>query len=249
MSGFLINPFQVQAGGGGGYTPPAIGANYLMWCEARHLSLSDNDPVSQFTNQVSSHHWTGSGSTRPLFKTNVLNSQPVLRFDGSDDFLILATDIMSGETEGEVFIVVKIDTDPPGASAQSGLWNMDGEGTNTVHYPFTNGQLYEAWGSNSRKSTGVDPTPALTSFRLYNVASKSADFKIRLDGTQIYTTGTNTFSNFGGNIYLGRSEGLFGDVYLDGDIAMIAIVDAVLNSTDRDAIEAEIASVYGLTIS
>lgn len=251
--GVLLNPFVSFPAGGYSpvYTPPSISsASYMQWCEARHETYSDNDPVSILHDQSGNgNHWTQATSgEQPIFKTGIVNSQAVIRFDGSDDSLTLALDILSGKSAGEVFIVVKVDNDPPGASAQSGLWNQDGDGTNACHYPFTDGTIYEAWGSTSRK-TAVNPTPSLASWRLYNVASAASDFKIRLDGTQIYSTGTNTFASFSSPIRLGRSDSLFGNVYLDGDIALIAIVDAVLNSTDRDAIEAEIASIYGLTIA
>lgn len=208
--------------------------------------------MATFTDQSGNgNDWTQSTSgSKPIFKTSILNGHAVLRFDGSDDYLTLASDILSGLSEGEVFIVVKIDSDP-GASGVDGLWKMDGDGTNACHYSFNgNGELYEAWGSTARKSTGVNPTPALTSFRLYNVSSKASEFKIRLDGTEIYTTATNTFSSMtGSHRNLGRSIGLFGNAYLDGDIAAIVIVDAVLDSTDRDAIEDQLGDTYGLTIA
>ena len=236
------------------FTLPTItSANYKQWCEARLLTgLSNNDPVASFTDQSGlANHWTQSTSgAKPLYKTNVINGLPALEFDGSDDCLTLGSNILSGATSGEVWILLAIDTDPPGASAQSGLWNMDGETINTCHYPFTDGTLYEAWGSTARKSTGVNPTPSLTGWRLYNVGSAASDYRIRLDGTEIYNTATNTFSGFtDGTIYLGRSAGLFGDIFLDGKIAAIVITDAVVNTTDRGTINDHFESVYGLTIA
>ena len=235
------------------FSLPSITGTILQWCEARLLTgLSDGDAVTTFTDQSGlGNHWSQSTSgSKPIFKTGGPNGHPVLRFDGTDDYLTLASDILSGETEGEVFLVVKIDNDP-GASGVDGLWKMDGDGTNACHYPFNgNGEIYEAWGSTARKATAVNPTPALTSFRLYNVSSKASEYKIRLDGTEIYTTATNTFSSMtGSHRNLGRSVGLFGNAYLDGDIAAIVIVDTVLSGTDRDTIEATLGSTYGLTIA
>jgi hypothetical protein len=231
------------------FTPPTLpdgSANYVMWCEARHLAgLSDNDPVSEFTNQINSNHWTGSGSTRPLFKTNVLNGEPVLRFDGSDDFLQLATDILSGKSGGCVMVVLKVDNDPPGDVAQSGLWNMDGDTLNVVHYPWTNGQIYEAWGSTARKSTGVN-TGDLDSWHLYAVASQNSEFRVYIDGVDVYNTSSNTFSSFThGVIALGRSgSGSGGEVYFDGDIAALIVLDDFPTDNDRNTIADYLAGIY-----
>lgn len=254
MSGIIINPYAVSAPAGYTpvYTPPTItSANYMNWVEARHQTYSNGNAVSIAHDQSGNgHHWTqGTSGSQPQFVTNVLNSQPVFRFDGTDDFLALGSNIMSGKSAGEIWIIVKIDTDPPGASAQSGLWNLDGDGTNAVHYPHPDGTIYEAVMSTTRKTTAVNPTPALTSFRCYNIGSAASDYKIRIDGTEIFSTGSNTWAGFSGAACIGKSISLFGDIFLDGDVAGWCITDAVVNTTDRDAINGVWESVYGLTIA
>ena len=248
----IINPY-VFGGSGLPSVPPAItSANILQWCEMRLLTgLVDGDPITTFTDQCGNgNHWSQSTSgAKPIWKASIVNGHAVGRFDGTDDHFTLGSDILSGKSGGEVWVVVKIDTDPPASSAQSGLWKMDGDGTNAVHYPFTDGQLYEAFGSTARKATGVNPTPALTGWRLYNVSSKNSEFKIRLDGTEIFSTTTNTFASMGSTRTLGRSVSLFGNVHLDGDLAAICITDNVVNSTDRGIINDTFEAIYGLTIA
>lgn len=233
------------------FAPPTItSANYLQWCEARHLvGLNDGDAVDTFTDvSGAGNNWTQSnGSFKPIYKASIANGKPILRFDGADDYMTLASDILSGKSSGEVFVVAKVDNDPPAASAQSGFWKMDGDGTNACHHPFTSGDIYEAWGRNARINIG-NPTPSLAAFRLYNVVSAAASYTVYLDGAQLYTQASNTFSSFGATRYLGRSVSLFGDVYFDGDWAAIVIVDAALNSTDRGAIKTNLATTYGLTV-
>ena len=255
MSLILINSLILGAGGGGGgFTPPTITtANYVHWSEARHESgYSNTDPVGTATDvSGAGNNWTqATAGKKPLFLTNVLNGHPVYDFDAaSEHHWGLSSDILSGKSAGEIFLVVKLDNDP-GASLKDGLWKMDGDGTNACNFPYNgDGLIYEGWGSTARKSTAVNPSPALTNWTLYNVRSASGDFKIYQNGTQIYSTGTNTFSSMGATRYLGRSVGLFGDTYLDGQVAGCVIVDNALNSTDRDAIEAVFAAAYGLTIA
>jgi hypothetical protein len=136
-----------------------------QWLKADALSLADNDPVSSWTDSSGNAlHATNTGSARPTFKTSIVNSLPIVRFDGADDLLVLGDH--SSLTEAEVFIVVKLDTEPP-ASGHCGLWYMTTNGNNEF-YPFTDGSVYENFGSTVRYSVG-NPTPALTSWRIYGI--------------------------------------------------------------------------------
>lgn len=259
MSLFLLNPKLVGAGGAGGggggsFSPPSISsANYKHWSEARHeTGYANNDPAGTSTDvSGAGNNWTqGTAGKKPLYKTNQINGLPAYSFDAaSQQHWSLASDILSGKSAGEIFILVKLNNDP-GASNKDGLWKMDGDGTNATNFPYNgDGNIYDGWGSTARKSTGVNPSPQLTSWTLYNVRSGSGEWKAFQNGTQIYTTATNTFSSFGATRYFGRSVGLFGDTYLDGLFAGMVIVDNLLNSTDKSAIKSVFASAYALTIA
>lgn len=252
MPGLLSVDFTKAPGLGGSDFDPRYITSLKQWVEARlETGFSDGDAVGTATDFSgnSNHLSQTTAGSKPTFKTNIVNGKPVYRFDGVDDHFTMSN-ILSGASAGEVFIVVKINVDPPTDANKSGLWNLDGEGTNAVNFPYTDGNLYEAWGSTSRKNTGVNPSPSLTSFRIYNVKSAASDYKILLDNTQIYTTSTNTFSSFSsGTPYLGRSNGLFGDPYLNGDIAGILQFAAVLGSTDHDYVKDNLGSIYGITVA
>lgn len=242
-----------SGGGGGGFDPTEFtSATCKLWCEPRLLTgLVDDDAVATFTDQsgLGNDLTQSTSGSRPIYKESILAGHPILRFDGSDDHFTLPN-VLSGATSGEVFLIVRIDNDPPAASAQSGLWTMTGDGVDVTHFPFPNGLLYETWGTTSRHNTGVNPTPSLTSFRLYNIESSAGNYKIRLDGTEIFGTSTNTFSSFSNTPYLGRSSGLTGNVYLDGDIAGIIVFAGILDSTDRGTLHTDWAeTIYGLTIA
>jgi hypothetical protein len=207
-------------------------------------ATASNDPMGRWADQSGNgrHFNQTTSGFKPLLQLNVVNSRPVIRFDGTDDLLNGPT--FAALTEGEVFIVVKIDTDPPGLSAQCGLWDFGSAGLAGV-FPFTDGVIYEAWGTDTRKTT-VDPTPALTSFRLYNVRSASGAFSTHLDGTQLFTTAINT-PGFTTTTRIGRGSAV--DNFLDGDIAEVIIYNAVLAAGNRTSIHTYIANRYGLTIA
>jgi hypothetical protein len=51
---------------------------------------------------------------RPLYKTNVLNGLPAIRFDGSDDVLPLPSTIVAGDNVSFFMVVIPSDTTPIG---------------------------------------------------------------------------------------------------------------------------------------
>jgi hypothetical protein len=141
-----------------------------------------------------------------------------------------------------VFLIVKADNDPGVSSAQSGLWNTSTDSNNT-HYPFTDGIIYDSTGSSARKTVG-NPAAALTSWRVVEVVTKSGSWTYWLDGTQLFTTGTNTVS-FGNNAKLGQSVTT---PFLVGYVAGMYLYSAELSAPDRAVLVSYINTRFGLSM-
>jgi len=139
-------------------------------------------------------------------------------------------------------VVVKIANDPPATSAKSGLGEF-GDDLNVSHFPFTNGVVYCDWGTDTRKTT-VDPTPSLTGISLLNVVSKSGEWTLRLNGTEIYTTASNNVV-YSATPKVGKEVSGFGDVFLDGHLFEIVFFPTVRTAGERDTIENDLGAVYG----
>lgn len=67
--------------------------------DARRLNLSDGTAIQTLTDVAGTNNATQSTlANRPLFKTNILNGNPVVRFDGTNDYLSLTTNLnITGE--------------------------------------------------------------------------------------------------------------------------------------------------------
>jgi hypothetical protein len=78
-----------------------------LWLRPESLAaLADNDPVSSWPDESgNARHATASGGTRPLYKTAVQNGLAGVRFDGTDDQLILPS--MNPGTPCTLYFVVK----------------------------------------------------------------------------------------------------------------------------------------------
>lgn len=182
-----------------------------------------------------------TGSAQPLYKTNILNGLPAYQFDGVDDQLLLST--LAALTAGEVFLIVKANNDP-GVGIKA-LWRLGTEPTNSGIYPWTDGQIYEEFGTTVRKTVG-NPTPSLSSaFRLYNVISAAGEFTVNLDGTQLFTTATNTVG-FPAAPTLGKG---IGATFFAGQWCEWVLLNAKASTTQRAHLKAYFASKFALTIA
>jgi hypothetical protein len=208
------------------------------WWEAdTNGGLADGATIQTWPDQSGNSRDLAQATSgnRPTVQTNELNSLPIIRFDASAASYFTVPN-MSALTAGTVFLLVKIDADPPPGDLQSGLWNM-GSTDGDHHFPYTDGNVYDGWGSTVRKSTG-NPTLSISSaFRLYCVSSSSGDWTSWFDGTQHFTTATNTVS-FPATPTFGRSFST--NWYLDGDVAELFIFDSALSTGDRQLMEAYI---------
>lgn len=226
---------------GGAAFSPDDETGLVRWYEADFITgLVDTDPIATWEDASSAavDATQASSGNRPTYQTNELNGLPIVRFDGNDVFEI---GDLSALTEGEVFIVIKLDADPATAGSTSGLWHL-GSDTTTTHFPYTDGTIYDGFGTTARKTT-VNPTPALTSWRIYNVWSAASDWASNLDGSSLYTTATNTVG-FPADARLGANS--VGIIYLDGDIAAFILYDHKLSAGTRSDVLGYLQDKYAL---
>lgn len=233
------------------YPPAAFVPTDVIGCalwldgdDATTFTYSSGDLVSQWADKSGSVRHFGNTANYPTRVTGVVNGKAVVRFTRAGATYLHRANFASAFTAGEMFVVVSITTDPPVVYADTGLWKMSGSASNS-HFPWVDGIVYDAWGTDVRKDT-VNPTPALTSPRLYNVRSASGAWSNHLDGTQLFSTATNTVSFGSADMWIGQSQGTY---YLNGDIAEVIMYDNVIAAGDRTKVHDYIAAKYALTIA
>lgn len=94
-----------SSGGASAFTPTDI-PGLVEWLKADALALSDNDPVSTWTASTGTNA-TATGSGRPTFKTGIINSLPVVRFDGVANTMTIARSATIEPVNVTVFAVVR----------------------------------------------------------------------------------------------------------------------------------------------
>jgi prepilin-type N-terminal cleavage/methylation domain-containing protein len=208
-------------------------AGLIAWYKADALTLNNGDPVSSWTDSSSVlNHATQSGSSRPTFVTNIANYLPVVRFDGSDDYLQLGSTIATVRT---LIVVMKWgatmsnycpivgDTEVTYGSRFAGDIDSSNKILGPAFSQILNGTAY---------NNGASVAPG-------GILKDRANFQIA-----VFTTTANMRFN---TISADRPATLAR--FTKGDYAEIIVYNTVLSTTDRKAVEAYLSYKYNIPIN
>lgn len=212
----IINPFIF---GVPPFSPSDI-AGLDVWLKADSLALSDGDPVATWTDSSGNGNnaTQGTSGNRPTLQTNELNALPVVRFDGSDDFLVTSYTPPGTHTLFVVYV----------RTSGSFVGNTTGDGPlfRNINY----------WTNVNNSS--ITLTTSIGSGPNFLAASAGS---VHLHGVDITSFGTNNSAS-GSAISVGVSL----DGSYNGDIAELVYYNSVLGTTDRQSVESYLAAKYGL---
>lgn len=238
----MINfPITLFSSSSTSFDPLSISGCVLWLDSSDTATLFKTDGTTQAVLNDELGKWGDKSGNARHATQNTATRYPYLRSDGIE-FTAQWFDIassLSALTAATVFIVVKIDSDPPGGGGASGLWALGN--SPTTHFPYIDGTIYDDFGSSARKTT-VNPATDLTGWNNYSVTTASGEWTSRLNGTQLYTTASNTVAWNGGHL-LGKSGSA---IFLDGKIREFLIYDSALNSTNRGLVETYLRSKWTL---
>ncbi len=216
-------------------------ASTLFQDAAKTTAAGDGDVVGAWADKSGQGKDATQTTTadKPTLQTGIVNGLPVVRFDGTDDFLNIPD--LSALTEGELFVVIKLDADPP--VLNSGAWKFGSTGQNTFWPTAATGVIQDSFGSTVRKTVGNLVT-SLAQFNIYNVVSRAGEWTANLNGAQEFTTGTNT-AGFTNVPRIGRNGAAD---FLKGDKAELLLYSPTLSIANRGLIADYLATKYGVTL-
>lgn len=199
-------------------------AGCKLWYNADSLVLNDTDPVSTWIDSSGNgNNATGSGTARPLYRTNIVNGKPVVRFDGSNDILTTSYVFASAYT---LFVAYNRSTlCPVGGGGIGGtgilwrstiVWSDVGQpSANLSSTPYTGAWSYAAFQYNGSRIVGMWLNAGNILSGLSGAGSPS-------------TTAFQLGNGFDG--------------YSSCDIRAAIVYDSVLGTTDRQTVETYLAS-------
>ncbi len=207
-----------------------------VWLKADSITgLSDDEAVTTWTDSssVSNNVTQSTADKKPLYKTNIINSQPVVRFDGTNDTLTGAFS-SSVSTPYTLFAVA---TFRSSYTSQEAI--LDGGG-DLNGYLFRSVNNSSAYFNNSNQIGSVAATT--NNWNIYSVLVNGASSALRANN------GTAATGTLAGTALLGlrlaeRGGGVeFGDV----DIAEVMVYNSALSTSDRQGLEAYLQGKYGI---
>lgn len=225
------------SGGGGAFDPLSISWHTAFWAEDPNWTApGDGNAVSQWDDASGNgrHATQATGSKQPIYRASAaaFNSQPVVEFDGTDDWLATAAFAAAITGASEHFVVAKFDTLTANTALQHGI---SGSARRSIQTDGgTQWQVFQG-------STGVwggTNDPALHAFR---AVFDSTD-EIVVDGTSL-ASGNAGAENLTG-VRLGANAGGTAG-FFDGRIAFVGIKSGTLTSTERSDLLAWAQSHYG----
>lgn len=259
--GMIISPYAFGSGSGSALTSlfaTSQGAAYDFTNTSQLRQNSDGtgtvtsagDPIGYAIDQTG-HGWNAfmaTSSARPLVHSS--NGVISAVFDGSNDNLAIPYSMLSGWTAGTIVYSSRRRSDPTRTGSRTGPpVGQIGSSATSDHYPIDTTPNNVYLGSFSTTSKTFDPTPTLAEWNVADVRSTASSWKFALDGTDIYTTATNTFAaGHGSSVYplIGAHQVDRGDsgIYFEGRVGRVLIIDRVLSGADLTAARNWCAAVY-----
>lgn len=237
-----IDPLRVEQGSDvsllGGGLP--VGSPELWLDAAAITGLNNGDGLATWLDESGQgNNGTGDGSgVLPMYRTTMINSKPAIRFSAASSTYFYFSDFMSSWTSGEIFYVLRNDVDN-GYNGFSSFGTASWP-TNNAHYGYY-GTIYDDFGSTVRYTVG-DPPGLLSDWHIYNVSTAPNEWIARLDGTTLYSAGSNTVG-FTAYPALGMSSS---GIFLNGEVAEVLVYDSVLTPEMRSLIMVYLRDKYAL---
>lgn len=242
-SPMMIDPYRFAVAGGGGYgwAPTSLANLHFWWRADAGVTLSGSD-VTQVDDQSGNGRYAlqfnSSGST----PVRLTNNSPVtgmksfrIEDAGADNRTIQLyhglTNQFSGVTAAMAFMAIKLDNDPPPFDHRTGFWKFGSQGGFASHYSYTDGSIYDGFGSSTRFTIG-NPTPSLASWRRVCVKAESSGYQFWIDNASIYSNGTSCGSDWVSNPAI-AGDWIGSGYSMIGNILEIFFYSRVLNSTER----------------
>ncbi|MEM7537240.1 MAG: VCBS repeat-containing protein, partial [Chloroflexota bacterium] len=233
--------------------PGGVTDNLQLWLKADAGVTESGVSVSVWADQSGNGKDASQATAgnQPTYVVGGVNGRPVVRFDGTDDYLDTLLDIDTDVMDKVgIFAVFKVSET---GSATSGIWGNDDGGqdrflnvqTNHTNLAISNGTTHEI-ASNVLTRGG------------WYIATSMID-EGESNGSFLYVNGVQklnfTQSDAGGsaiNFSIGRVW--TGGGYFDSDIAEVSVYGlntsgALFTATQRQQVESYLALKYGITLS
>lgn len=206
-------------------------------------AVADGDAVGGWLDQSSeaAHASQADDTKRPVLKLGIQNGQPVLRFDGSNDYLAGALSLLAGNSDKTLFTVAKC------ATASGKAIFHYGAAANGGSFGLAIGAAPDytvvQWGGGSFDLQGGTPT---TAWQVLTAVKTGNALSLYRDGALLVGPTAKSAANITGTDYRVGELLAFSNNW-DRDIAAVVLCGA-LTTAQRQAAEQAFGTKYGIAI-
>lgn len=241
--------FQAVPAGGISKPPNAVTtATLQLWCKADTLGLADGTAVSSWTDSSgnANHLVQSTSAAQPIFKVSIVNSLPVVRFNGTSHGLRTSTTFTLGEFL--ILIVCKVTT--------MGMLYEHSDNTNTAT---TGSFIYDAADSCRVKRLDVSSSANVTSgwlnnrprFDLVEQHYGQTAMNLYRNGQPLLVaigpigSPAGTVASGALNFNVG-ARGNAGSLFVAGDLAEVIVFSGYPGSQDVNGMRTYLAAKYAI---
>lgn len=194
-------------------------------------------------------------SQMPLRVDNAINSLPVVRFDGANDFIqVVGTDINNISELSLIIVSRSLSTQDPEAAWTGGGFSpiyfeetgVHGSSWLSIHQNKITWRLGTGFYDADEPTVYTRPGSLGTNFSLTMLVRNGVTEDLYVDGTSVaqFTADQEFIGESRQALWLGRSPEGFG--YFHGDIAEVILTKKALTATERLELETYLNTKYGL---
>jgi hypothetical protein len=231
-------------------------AGLQLWLKADSLSLNDADPVGTWADQSGNARdcTQATAANKPIYKVNIQNGLPCVRFDGTDDYLtggnILDLQAMSW------FICAKLGGNPAAQDSLSLCARSSGGATaqfelRHTFVSLTTMELTSKVGTTFETRVSQAAT-ALTSAFIWTGSDDLTNLTQGMNGASAgavawTTAGARTSEAV--NFLVGGRKSSAPELFFNGDIFELGFYNTALSAGDITSLKTYLATKYNITVS
>lgn len=239
----------------GSFLPTDV-AGLELWLDGRDLVGADGTAISTWTKRAGtsgSNAVQATGANQPVIKSgaNGLNSLPVARFDGSNDFMLATL------SPGSVGLTIYIVGRTGGALSSYGV--VVGSGgtagadnrTTGIYWAFARGSAVDTFGAGWGGPTGAIGLGNVTGIAInqsFYARYRTDIVNWSIDGPNSTTPADTSFPTGTFNAHLGCDASVAGvpSSNFNGDIAAVLIYSVTVSATNDASIKSYLQTTWGV---
>jgi len=249
----IINPYAF------GFNPLSI-AGCKLWLRADTITgLNDGQALTTWLDEsgLGNNATQATAANKPLYKTNIQNGRPVVRFDGVNDFLLPPANFIASAAGYTFLVAVKYNT----TGTRYTAFQMSFTSPEVFHAAVEANRVDQSAGNAGKYNCGGRRVSGDNYTSLHGgtlgagvFAIQAASFNFTTGEVKLYANASNVAS--GSLPSTGSASGSFGSavgaVYnfvsnpLYGDIAEILVYDSALPTANRQAVEAYLNAKWAI---